>query len=413
MSAPSIKMTSLYHYNDPLVNIANSINAFELSAVIVKGVSDKIKRKLYTSEKTAQMCQQLGIDCAIVAMDSWGNHHIDFTTVMHELENRNIPCSGITFMGNMAPLVIKYDNVDSIVDFVKNKSGLESTIVGENDLSTADVKKAFALLSKKLKSRNYKLNNNLTKIKSLEKLIRYSKDISEIKLGNKNQIIADSLILNIEELLDISYNEDIVSKVNIKIISPDQKDIFTHTKLDFFPIATKKSGILGTGETIELNGICTMLTAFEENTGYEPCNMGSSEGILKQKVVFDKIGTPKNTNYIINIEVIIKEGRAMKADGIIEAYKISDKISQKIRNLLKNIDTSRLNAKTFYNLKKDSALKLAIIKVVSGYGCMYDTFLKATEPCGIIGATNIRQMDNMPFLLTANEVMDGAIKPLQ
>ena len=44
---------------------------------------------------------------------------------------------------------------------------------------------------------------------------------------------------------------------------------------------------------------------------------------------------------------------------------------------------------------------------------MYDTFLKATEPCGIIGATNIRQMDNMPFLLTANEVMDGVIKPLQ
>lgn len=413
MSAPSIKMTSLYHYKDPLVSIANSINAFELSAVLVKGVSDKIERKLHTSEKTAQICQQLGIDCAIVTMDSWGNHHIDFTTVMHELENGNIPCSGITFIGNMAPLVIKYDNVDSIVDFVKNKSGLESTIVGENDLSDADVKKAFALLSKKLKSRNYNINNNSSKINNKEKLVRYAKNISEIKLGNKNQILDDLLILNIEELLDISYNEEIVSKVNIKIISPDQKNIFTHTKLDFFPIATKKYGILGSGETIELNGVCGMLTAVEENTAYEPSNMGSSEGILDQKVVFNKAGTPKDTDYIINIEVIIKEGWAMKADGIIEAYKISDKISQKIRTLLKNIDTSKLNSKTFYNIKKDKALKLAIIKVVSGYGCMYDTFLMPDEPCGIIGAKNIRQMDNMPFILSPNEVMDGAIKPLQ
>ena len=413
MSAPSIKLTSLYHYNDPLVRIANSIDGFELSTVIVKGVSDKIERKLYTSEKTAQLCQQMDIDCAIVAMDSWGNHHIDFTTVMHELENRGIATSGITFIGNMAPLVIKYDNVDSIVDYVKNESGLESTIVGENDLAVSDVKKALALLNKKLKARSYKVNRDANKIIHQEKLIRYTKKIKHLSLGQVNQIIDDRLILNVNGLLDINYNKEIVSKVNIGIIDPDKKDIFTHTKLDFFPIATKKSGLLGQGETIELSGLCAMLTAVEENTGYEPSNMGSSEGILNEKVVFDKISTPKDDDFIINIEVIFKEGWGMKAEGIIEAFEISDKISQKIRDLLKSIDTNKLKSQSFYNLKKDSALKLAIIKVVSGYGCMYDTFLKASQPCGIIGAKNIRQIENMPFKLTPNEIMDGAIKPLQ
>ncbi len=52
------------------------------------------------------------------------------------------------------------------------------------------------------------------------------------------------------------------------------------------------------------------------------------------------------------------------------------------------------------------------MKLVSGLGNMYDTALFPTEPGGILGARQMRELRNMPVYLTPNQCRDGAIRSL-
>ena len=130
-----------------------------------------------------------------------------------------------------------------------------------------------------------------------------------------------------------------------------------------------------------------MLTGVEAVSDFQPTNIGSSEGILRNQVVFDRDGTPKSTDYIIHIDVLFKEGEGRNSGGIASAHRIADMVLNEIRE----------------------KIKIVLIKIVSGLGNMYDTSVFPFEPGGFIGSKLMRNSKNIPYVITGNQCKDGAI----
>ena len=59
--------------------------------------------------------------------------------------------AGLAFHGKNGKFVVTNAYLDAIVDFCKNKEGLESNILGENNMTPTDCRKALALLKLKMR----------------------------------------------------------------------------------------------------------------------------------------------------------------------------------------------------------------------------------------------------------------------
>ena len=92
-------------------------------------------------------------DGVIVSCDGWGNSHVDYTNTMEQIGIRGIPAAGITFNGTVAQFVVVNDYLDAIVDINKNPEGVESNIVGENNMTEKDCKIALYKLKAKMKKK--------------------------------------------------------------------------------------------------------------------------------------------------------------------------------------------------------------------------------------------------------------------
>ena len=65
--------------------------------------------------------------------------------------------SGLNFSGSMAQFVTESEYIGkNIIDICKNPEGVESNIVGENNMSPEDVKKALVQLKIKMKEKEIK-----------------------------------------------------------------------------------------------------------------------------------------------------------------------------------------------------------------------------------------------------------------
>lgn len=410
---PSTKMTTMHHYRCPIVNVVSSYDGLEFVGVIAKGVADKQVDKERTSVETAKMAKELGLDAAIVALDGWGNHHIDFTTVIGELEKNGIATAGLSFIGKQATFVSTNEYVDLVIDYNKTEAGVETQVLGENSLAEIDAMKAMVELRKKMAKRGKKWDKK--KDPNEKKEVKLTKDyinIKEVKFGEGNKIDGHTLIIDENIAIDALEGQERIIDMSVDIIKPGDYKKEANTNLDIMPIAGKKSGKLGEGETVELRGVVAMITGVEEAYDLQPANMGSCDGTLEEKISFDKPGTPSVDDYIFHIDFTFKEGEGRTADGIITAHKIADQIIGKIREILKSYDGKYDQVKDFYNIKRPGKYKIGIVKVVSGVGCMYDTFTKPDEPAGIIGGDNIRLGKNSPVFLTPNEARDGGIHSL-
>lgn len=410
---PSTKMTTMHHYRCPIVNVVSSYDGLEFVGVIAKGVADKQVDKERTSVETAKMAKELGLDAAIVALDGWGNHHVDFTTVIGELEKNGIATAGLSFIGQQATFVTTNEYVDLVIDYNKTELGLETQVLGENSLTEIDAMKAMVELSKKMAKRGKKWDKKKDPNEKKEgKLTKDYINIKEVKFGEGNKIDGHTLIIDEDIAKDALEGQDRIIDMSVDIIKPGDYKKEANTNLDIMPIAGKKSGKLGEGETVELRGVVAMITGVEEAYDLQPANMGSCDGTLEEKISFDKPGTPSVDDYIFHIDFTFKEGEGRTADGIITVHKIADEIIGRIREILKTYSGKYDETKDFYNIKRPGKYKIGIVKVVSGVGCMYDTFVKADEPAGIIGGENMRLRKNSPVHLTPNEARDGGIHSL-
>lgn len=148
---PSTKETSLHHFRDPLLDIVSNDKDIDLMGIIVVGTPQDNKEKYFVGQRTASWLEAMRADGVIISVDGWGNSHVDYANTIEEIGKRDIPVVGLSFIGTQAKFVVTNRYMDTIVDFNKSKKGIETEVVGENNITEIDVKKALAFLKLKMK----------------------------------------------------------------------------------------------------------------------------------------------------------------------------------------------------------------------------------------------------------------------
>lgn len=411
---PSIKMTTLHHYRCPLTEALAKEKDIEFTGIIVDGVSEVCDDKIYTAKRVGDMAQMLRADAAIVAIDAWGNHHVDFVNVIEQLGIRGIPSVGLSYIARQGRLVCTNQYVDCVIDFNKSESGYESCVVGENNLTDYDAMKAVALVKNKLRKAGKPVSETeLTgEEQKLRRLVRKDFAVTSVEFGDRTEI--DRGILRIRKGIEKAFlsQEKRIKDIKVSILRPGENDFFVNSNLDYSPIACKVRGELGEGVTHLLTGVTVMLTGVEDGSGFQPSNIGSSEGIFKNQVVLDRAGTPASDDYILHVDILFEEGEGRTAEGIMAAHRITDRIVQEIRKELAGLENMKYTREEFYDVARPGRRKVILVKIVSGLGNMYDTAMFPYEPGGFLGAHNMMDSKNIPYMITPNQCRDGVIRSL-
>lgn len=410
---PSIKMTTLHHFRCPLTAALAQDPDIEFTGIIVDGVSEVCDDKIYTAKRTGDIAEMMRADAAIVAIDAWGNHHVDFVNVIEQLGIRGIPSVGLSYIAQQGRLVCSNNYVDCVIDFNKSVSGYESCVVGENNLTDYDAMKAVALVKNKLR----KIGKTVSATdggeqRCLRMLTQKIFEVKEVRMGKETEIKQG--VLTIREGIEkmALMQESRIKGVKVSVIKPGEYDLFVNSNLDYSPIACKVRGELGEGVTHLLSGVTVMTTGVEDVSGFQPSNIGSSEGILRNQMVPDRAGTPASSDYILHVDVLFHEGEGRTAEGIQAAHRVTDRIVQEVRSKLAEPESMPYKKKFFYDNARPGRKKVILVKIVSGLGNMYDTTMFPLEPGGFLGSHNMMDSKNLPYVISPNQCRDGAIHSL-
>jgi hypothetical protein len=415
-TGPSTKETTLHHYRDPLCNILASDPEVDFLGIIVAGTSDDNDHKAFVARRVGAQLESMRLDGVLISIDSWGNCHIDFAAMIEAAGERGIPLVGLSFVGTQAAFVVVNSYMNSIIDLNKTSEGVESLVVGENTAVELDAVKALAILKNKIRLKDPERSRSAGEIKKLRRLILRTFAVKKIHSGEGTAgFSGGSLSFNTEQLAKggravCEGMSGPVKDFSVNLIEPGRRDLRVNSILDFSPVAAKVMGRTGEGISHVFSGLCVMLTAVEEK-GFQPANVGSSDGILAQKVKFGRPGTPDAGDYILNIDVILKEGHARTREGIMAAHELCDTLINPLREILRALPSSEAESKReYWDVVREGGLKIALVKLVPGLGCLYDTLLFPEDPAGYRGGKSIMdRSNNVQILITANEYRDGAL----
>ena len=148
---PSTKETTLHHFRDPLLNVVSSDNDTDLTGIIIVGTPQSNEDKVFVGQRTAAWIEAMRVDGVIISVDGWGNSHVDYANTIEEIGKRSIPVVGLSFVGTQAQFVVTNKYMDTIIDFNKSAEGIETEVVGENNVTEFDAKKALAFLKLKMR----------------------------------------------------------------------------------------------------------------------------------------------------------------------------------------------------------------------------------------------------------------------
>lgn len=153
---PSTKETSLHLFRDPLIEIIGNDTDIDLLGILVVGTPQDNNEKEFVGQRAACWVEAMRADGVIIACDGWGNSHVDYANTIEEIGKRSIPLVGLAFNGTQAKFVVTNKYMNTIVDFNKSAQGIETQVVGENNIDALDVKKALALLKLKMREKDRK-----------------------------------------------------------------------------------------------------------------------------------------------------------------------------------------------------------------------------------------------------------------
>ncbi len=154
---PSTKETTLHHFRDPLLSVVSKDDDIDLLGIIIVGTPQDNEDKNFVGTRAAAWAEAMRVDGIIISVDGWGNSHVDYANTIEEIGRRDIPVVGLSFVGTQAQFVVKNKYMDTIVDFNKSAEGIETEVVGENNLTELDAKKAVALLKLKMNKKANRL----------------------------------------------------------------------------------------------------------------------------------------------------------------------------------------------------------------------------------------------------------------
>lgn len=236
--------------------------------------------------------------------------------------------------------------------------------------------------------------------------------VKKVELG-KETSFKDGVLTIKEELCKEALKADpLVKKLEMDIITPDNRHVYSNTIMDVIPVATKVEGDLGEGITHILNGMVFILTGVDE-AGVQVHEFGSCEGYLDEKIVYGKPGCPDQNDIIVRVHAIVREKTGMERRGPYAAHKACDVIIQEIRKVLKETPASEAEKEEIFDqVKRHGRPRVLLVKEIMGQGAMHDNVMLPTEPAGVHGGRQNVDLGNVPVVLSVNEVRDGGIHAL-
>ena len=151
---PSTKETSLHHFRDPLLDVVSSDEDLDLMGIMLVGTPDDNEEKMLVGTRAAVWAEAMRADGVIMSMDGWGNSDVDFANTAEQLGKRGIPVTGLKFGGTAGQFVVTNDYLSGILDFNKSAEGVETNMVGENNVTELDARKVTARLKLEMRRRN-------------------------------------------------------------------------------------------------------------------------------------------------------------------------------------------------------------------------------------------------------------------
>jgi D-proline reductase (dithiol) PrdA len=206
---------------------------------------------------------------------------------------------------------------------------------------------------------------------------------------------------------------DDIKSIEIDVIEPTKRNIHTNMVLDVIPIQTKVLGELGEGITHRFTNVVVIITGVDE-AGKQMGEPGSSDGILSEKIRYNRPGAPSDGDILIRFATTIREGKGHDRLCVWDVHRTVDNYLQEIRKLLKSLVSEGATRRfPIEELRRPGRNKLVYVKQLLGQGAMHDNLLFPWEPCGVQGAQSIMDLGDMPLFLSANQVRDGALHCLQ
>ncbi|WP_434297772.1 D-proline reductase (dithiol) proprotein PrdA [Clostridium sporogenes] len=236
--------------------------------------------------------------------------------------------------------------------------------------------------------------------------------VKKVELG-KETSFKDGVLTIREELCKEALKADpLVKKLEMDIITPNNRHVYSNTIMDVIPVATKVEGQLGEGITHILDGMVFILTGVDE-AGIQVHEFGSCEGYLDEKIIYGKPGCPDQDDIIVRVHAIIQDKTGMERRGPYAAHKACDVIIQEIRKVLKETPAGEAEKEeTFNQVKRHGRPRVLLVKEIMGQGAMHDNVMLPTEPAGVHGGRQNVDLGNVPVVLSVNEVRDGGIHAL-
>lgn len=236
--------------------------------------------------------------------------------------------------------------------------------------------------------------------------------VKEVKIGSKTSFENGLLTIRKDIIKDALKVNKLVKKLEIDIITPDKRHIYTETVMDIIPVATKVEGEIGSGVTHILNDMVFMLTGVDED-GVQVHEFGSCEGMLDEKVIFGRPGCPDQNDIIVRVHAVLQRLTGMERRGPYAAHSACDFVIQEIRDVLKTKPASEaVKTEVLESVRRHGRTRVVLVKEIMGQGAMHDNVMLPTEPAGVPGGRQNVDLGNVPIVMDVNEVRDGGIHAL-
>lgn len=417
---PSTKETTLLHYRDPLTALLAADPHVDFQAVIFAGTSDDDRQKHFVAGRIGALLEAMRVDGVIVSIDSWGNCHIDFAAVLEAIGERAIPLSALSFAGRQAEFVVTNSHMRGVIDLNKTAEGIETCIMGQNGMDELDALKALTVLKSRIRRKHPGKEWIVRERRQVRRLVRRQYLLEDVRVAPAAALTLyhGLLTLDTEALAKAAWERarkdaPEARGVRMALLRPGETDVSVNSILDFLPLAAKAAGRTGEGITHQIDNCRVMLCAVEEG-GFQPINVGAAYGRLGDVVVFDRPGTPAKTDFILHVDVTLADGQGRTREGMMAAHRICDECVRDVRDALKALPRSQAaRSEALWDEIRPGGLRIAVVKLVPGLGCMHDTVLFGDEPCGFIGGKSIMDVSNkMGMALSPNEYRDGALRSL-
>ncbi|APX72196.1 proline reductase [Companilactobacillus allii] len=155
---PSTKETTLHHFQDPLVRTVANDPDIDFQGVLVVGTPQDNYLKNLVGKRCAIWLEAMRTNGVILSADGWGNSDVDFMNTMTEIGDRGISVVGLKFIGKQAGFVVENEYTKFVLDINKSSEGIETEVVGENNLNEKDSHKALGLLKLKMRHDNQQVH---------------------------------------------------------------------------------------------------------------------------------------------------------------------------------------------------------------------------------------------------------------